>query len=455
MNKHRSNLYQAIWDLEEKFPQHSMRIWLSKPKQLYTYLIPFSFIIFLYIAPNQLALGLFFILNIIYLLVQLFKLIVIIIGTLQKEEKIALGLEKNLPIYTILLPIYKEDSILKNLVEAITKLDYPTHLLDVTLLIEADDFKTMEAIDNIVLPNYFEIIKIPIASPRTKPKACNYGLKFARGKYVVVYDAEDRPHPQQLKQAVAKFAISNHKVICIQAKLNYYNRKENILTKLFAIEYGLLFNYTLLGLKKLGMPIALGGTSNHFILTKLEELGAWDAFNVTEDADLGIRLYHEGYHTELIESLTSEEAPIHLNAWIKQRARWIKGHILTSLLHLKTAHNFTIKETLGIYLCLYLPNLIYLLLPIYLSLALIILETNKFDPLWYINLGLGIIMPISYSIFIILTKKWYDSIICIIFIIFYQCLLIISGIKACWQIFTDPYRWDKTKHGVSKYLRED
>ena len=114
MNKHRSNLYQAIWDLEEKFPQHSMRIWLSKPKQLYTYLIPFSFIIFLYIAPNQLALGLFFILNIIYLLVQLFKLIVIIIGTLQKEEKIALGLEKNLPIYTILLPIYKEDSILKN-----------------------------------------------------------------------------------------------------------------------------------------------------------------------------------------------------------------------------------------------------------------------------------------------------------------------------------------------------
>jgi cellulose synthase/poly-beta-1,6-N-acetylglucosamine synthase-like glycosyltransferase len=194
-----------------------------------------------------------------------------------------------LPIYTILIPIYKEDKVLKKLVKSIEKIDYPKALLDAKLLVEEDDDKTLEALKKITLPEFLEVTIVPVSYPRTKPKACNYGLNLAKGKYVVVYDAEDRPHPQQLKKAIAKFNISPPEVICIQARLNFYNKKENSLTKLFALEYSLLFDYILVGLKRLNMPIPLGGTSNHFIKEKLEEIGGWDAFNVTEDADVGIR----------------------------------------------------------------------------------------------------------------------------------------------------------------------
>ena len=193
------------------------------------------------------------------------------------------------------------------------------------LLIEADDLLTLQAARKINLPAFIEIIKVPSAYPQTKPKACNYGLLFTKGKYITIYDAEDRPDPQQLKQVVAKFAVSDANMIFIQAKLGFYNRAENLLTKLFALDYGLLFGYLLPGLNKLGMPIPLGGTSNHFIKKKLIELGGWDAFNVTEDADLGIRIAQQGYQTGLIDSVTLEEAPITLTSWIIQRSRWIKG----------------------------------------------------------------------------------------------------------------------------------
>ena len=211
----------------------------------------------------------------------------------------------------------------------------------------------------MILPEFFDVIKVPVSYPRTKPKACNYGLQFAKGKYITIYDAEDRPAMDQLKLVVAKFAISDSNVACIQAKLNYYNREENYLTKLFAIEFSLLFEYVMLGLKKLDMPIPLGGSSNHFIREKLEELGGWDAFNVTEDADLGIRLHHRGYQTELIDSITLEESPISMHAWLVQRARWIKGHVLTSLVHLRQSNKLKRIDIIGIALSLYLPNLIY------------------------------------------------------------------------------------------------
>ena len=199
------------------------------------------------------------------------------------------------------------------------------------LLIEEDDLETLIALNKIIIPNFFEVIKIPISNPRTKPKACNYGLQFALGEYVVVYDAEDRPAKDQLKQVLAKFNSRDDRLVCVQARLNYYNRDENYLSQMFAIEYSLLFDYMMPGLKKINMPIALGGTSNHFITKKLLELGGWDAFNVTEDADLGIRLRHLGYETGLIDNITLEEATITINAWVIQRSRWIKGHILTSV----------------------------------------------------------------------------------------------------------------------------
>ena len=447
----KEQLHKAIYGLEETLPEYSVRLWLNAKNRVYFLLIPLLFMIALIMAPQQVFLSLFFLLNCLYFITQIFKLLLLIIGAFASKAEENLAIPLRLPIYTILLPIYHEDKILENLIKAIEAIDYPSNLMDVKLLIEHDDDKALYALKKIKLPDFFEVIQVPVAYPRTKPKACNYGLQFAKGKYITVYDAEDRPDPQQLKQIVAKCTISSPEVVCIQARLNYYNRQENYLTKLFALEYSLLFDYMLVGLKKLAMPIPLGGTSNHFIREKLVELGGWDAFNVTEDADLGIRLHHRGYRTDLIASTTFEESPINLQAWLMQRARWIKGHVLTSLLHLKQSHKLKLKEILGISFCLYLPNMIYLLLPIYLVVSCFVIEIGKADLFWQLNLLLGIILPIAQSIFVILAKKWHNMKSSIILVILYYWLLPVAGIRACWQIFVSPFRWDKTEHGVSNF----
>lgn len=441
-------LHESSYNLEEKFPQYSIRLWLKNISRTKVCRILLLLILAVIIYPKQTCLGLFIVLNILYFIVQLFRLFLLIIGRYYNQIEV-LKEPKELPIYTILLPVYKEDKVLKKLVKAIEKIDYPKDLLDVKLLVEEDDNKTLKTLEKIILPEFFEVTIVPVSYPRTKPKACNYGLSLAKGKYVVVYDAEDRPHPQQLKKAIAKFNISPPEVICVQARLNFYNKKENMLTKLFALEYSLLFDYVLVGLRKLNMPIPLGGTSNHFIREKLEEIGAWDAFNVTEDADVGIRLYHEGYRTGLITNTTLEESPISLRAWLVQRSRWIRGHLLTSLLHLKDSNKLKTKEMIGLYLCLYMPNLIYFLLPIYFLMRCFIDESNEIDLLWQFNLLLGIILPMGYAIFIIITKKWYGLFLSAVLAIFYYWLLPIAGIRAFWQIFRDPFYWDKTEHGVS------
>jgi cellulose synthase/poly-beta-1,6-N-acetylglucosamine synthase-like glycosyltransferase len=449
MKKLSEHLYQAIYGLEKKFPDYSLHLLLKGKNKFYFHMILMFLVLAIIIAPQETFLVMFYLLNSFYLITQLFKLLLVIIASLARREENYIP-EENLPIYTILLPVYHEDKILKNLIKAIANLDYPKHLLDVKLLIEEDDNSTLKALNDIILPEFIELIKVPVSEPRTKPKACNYGLQFARGKYVTVYDAEDRPCPQQLRKVAAKFSSSSPDLVCIQAKLNYYNQEENYLTKLFALEYTLLFDYMLVGLQKLGMPIPLGGSSNHFIRDKLNELGGWDAFNVTEDADLGIRLYHQGYRSELINSLTLEESPIELEPWLIQRARWIKGHALTGLLHLSLSKRLKAIEILGISLILYLPSFIFLFLPVYLLLSCFVVEIG-YNLFWKINLLLGIILPIAYTIFVVLYKKWRNMEVTIFLSVLYYWLLPVAGVRAFWQMLANPFHWDKTEHGVSKY----
>ena len=445
---------QAIFGLEKRFPQYSLRLWYSKINNIAFYSGIFSIITMFIIAPIISYLFLFYFLNILYLVAQAFKIIITLIGIISQPKVIKIDPTIELPIYSILIPLYKEDRILPHLIKSLDELDYPKDLLDVKLLIEEDDELTRSSLINIILPKYCEIILVPFAPPRTKPKACNYGLLTAKGKYITIFDAEDKPEPDQLKKVITLFANSSQDTICIQARLNFYNRTENIITKLFAIEYSLLFDYMLPGLKKLSFPIALGGTSNHFIREKLIELGGWDAFNVTEDADLGIRIHHFGYKTALINSTTYEEAPITIEAWIKQRARWIKGHILTSLLHLKQVDKLKFNEFIGILFSLYLPNIIYITLPAYLLLGCCVIDKIKYDLFWQINLAIGIFLPIISSIFVISLKKWEFTKAVILSSFFYYFLFPIAGIRSCWQIFTAPFRWDKTNHGISKFLQE-
>lgn len=443
----------AIYGLERKYPQYSLRLWLKRNSKICSLFI-YSFFGIMLIIPNEFAIVLFYLLNGLYLITQIFKLILIIIGALkQKVEDFKID-DSNLETYSIILPVYKENKVINSLVQAIKKLDYPKALLEVKIVVEEDDFLTLKAIEEVNLPDYFEVIKVPVSEPRSKPKACNYALQFLQGKYVVVYDAEDRPHPQQLKQVIAKFINSNKEVVCVQARLNFYNREENYLTKMFAIEYALLFDYILVGLKELNIPICLGGTSNHFIKEKLENLGGWDAFNVTEDAELGVRLFNEGYQVELISSVTLEEAPLEVGAWIVQRSRWIKGHTLTSLQYMFSSNKLKIKERIGLILFLCLPNLTYLLLSVYLLLWIFIDESSQIDFLWQFNLLLGIILSIGYGIFVSVAKQWKSLLSASLLMFGYYLLLPIAGIRAFWQILEKPFYWDKTEHGVSKNYEE-
>ena len=257
--------------------------------------------------------------------------------------------DDRLPVYTILIPAYREPSVINLVMTNIGRLEYPVDKLDVKMLIEADDDETMEAIQGADPGEQFELVLVPPAEPRTKPKALNYGLTLAKGELIAIYDAEDEPEPLQLRRAAVALERLGPEVGCVQAKLSYSNVEQNLITKWFAIEYAMWFSFFLPGLASLRAPIPLGGTSNHFRRNVLRAMGGWDPFNVTEDADLGIRMFREGYTVRVLESETLEEANSDFVNWVKQRSRWYKGYLQTFFIHLRSPREvFPRDETQGL-----------------------------------------------------------------------------------------------------------
>jgi len=295
-------------------------------------LLNYDWLIFLHVLHLMCA---------VYLVVAAYKLAIVLLSVIKPREITVSGDElrrlydHELPVYTVLVPLYREEAVAQKILNAVNSLDYPQHKLDVKVLLEPEDYETIEALRSASLPACVELVVVPDSMPKTKPKACNHGLHRARGEYLVIYDAEDRPDPDQLRKAVAAFAKCDGRTICLQAKLNYYNPRQNILTRWFTVEYSTWFDLYLPGLHALGAPVPLGGTSNHFKTSVLKEIGGWDPFNVTEDCDLGIRLHKMGYKTQVLDSTTWEEANSRLFNWIRQRSRWVKGYIQTHLVHMR------------------------------------------------------------------------------------------------------------------------
>ena len=240
--------------------------------------------------------------------------------------------DDELPSYTVVVALYRETSVVDDLVKAIDALDYPKGKLDIKLVVEQRDLETLGRIVELRLPARYEVVVAPLGKPQTKPRALNIALSSARGEFVVVYDAEDAPAPDQLRLAASHFAADKD-LDCLQARLAIRNHDESWLSKLFAIEYAILFDVVNPGLCALNLPIPLGGSSNHFRLRSLVGVGAWDEWNVTEDADLGIRLARFGYRVKALDSDTWEEAPYELGNWFQQRVRWQKGWMQTLIVH--------------------------------------------------------------------------------------------------------------------------
>jgi len=240
--------------------------------------------------------------------------------------------DDELPNYTIVVALYREASVVEDLVKAIDTLDYPKGKLDIKLVVEQRDVETFSRLVELRLPGRYEVIVAPLGKPQTKPRALNIALSSARGDLIVVYDAEDIPASNQLRLAASRFAADKD-LDCLQARLAIRNHGESWLSKLFAIEYAILFDVINPGLCALDLPIPLGGSSNHFRVRSLVGVGAWDEWNVTEDADLGVRLARFGYRVKALDSDTWEEAPFEVGNWFRQRVRWQKGWMQTLIVH--------------------------------------------------------------------------------------------------------------------------
>ena len=239
------------------------------------------------------------------------------------------------PLVSILVPLYREPEVADILIKRLEKLCYPKALLDVLLILEENDSVTSSALARVTLPPWIRVIHVPDGHPRTKPRAMNYALDFARGQIIGIYDAEDAPDPDQIDRVVARFATAPPDLVCLQGVLDYYNPRQNWLARCFTIEYAAWFRVMMPGMQRLGFAIPLGGTTLFFRRDVLEQLGCWDAHNVTEDADLGFRLARHGFRTEMIATTTGEEANCHPLPWVTQRSRWLKGYMVTYLVHMR------------------------------------------------------------------------------------------------------------------------
>ena len=402
-----------------------------------------------------------------------FLLISLRLGACLVRGALALGFQKRppltdkadhaLPIYTVLVPLFKETSVLGQLITGLQGLDYPKAKLDVKLLLEEVDHETIAAIRAMNLPPFFDVIVVPKGSPRTKPRALNYGLALAKGDYVVIYDAEDIPEADQLKKALGLFERLDETTATLQAKLNFYNPTDSWLAKQLTVEYCSLFDGLLPAFRLFDFPLPLGGTSNHFRINALRQVGGWDAYNVTEDADLGFRLYAHGFRSGILMSTTYEEAAGRFRDWLPQRTRWMKGWMQTYMVHMRRP--FTLLRQLGLWKFIGFQAIIggvvfsSLAHPIFLGLLLWQMPYAQLPSdltliaLWVLslfNLSFGYLVTMWLGL---ITLK-FRSLVGFSFAIFtlplYWILMSLAAYRAVVQLLYAPFYWEKTRHWGKK-----
>lgn len=380
----------------------------------------------------------------------------------------------DLPMYTILVPLKDEVAMVPNLIRRLQDIDYPAEKLDIKLVLEVTDQDTIHALKQEEIDDVntfankrhvkYHLVKVPASALSTKPRSCNYALQFARGELTVIYDAEDMPDVLQLKKAYALFLHEKLDTLCVQAKLNFYNADQNLLTRFFSLEYSFWYDSFLPGLYSWTIPLPLGGTSNHFLTGTLRKIGTWDPFNVTEDADIGWRLSRLGYRTAMLDSYTLEEASSQIPNWIRQRTRWQKGFLLTSLVHLRSPikmwkqlgpWGFTSSVILftTTFLLPLLNPILWIFFILWYVLPLFGLAPIGFEiPNWLhivglINLIIGNGAYIIVHLYNAIKHHRYQLIVIAPFMPIYWLLISIASYRSIYQTIVTPYKWEKTQHG--------
>ena len=377
--------------------------------------------------------------------------------------------ERDLPIYTILVALYKEAGQVDELIGALSDIDWPADRLQILLICEADDPDTVMRCRQHGIDERFQTVICPPSFPRTKPKALNFALPLAKGEFLVLYDAEDRPHHLQLREAHDRF-LHDEEIACLQAPLLIDNDRQSWLTRMFAIEYTSLFGLMLPVLAQWGSPMPLGGTSNHFRTNVLRDIGGWDPHNVTEDADLGIRLARGGYQCGTIALPTMEEAPPIFGVWMKQRTRWIKGWTQTFLVHtrqpVRLMRELGLRKSMYFHLVITVIVVSVLIHPFFVASAIYHgIKLSRGFQVDSISLAILAIDAFNlvgaYSTYIAVAilaldgrqrRYLYSS---LVGVPIYWLLISMAGWRAIIQLFYNPFYWEKTRHGLATNHRHN
>ncbi|WP_344752120.1 glycosyltransferase [Gryllotalpicola koreensis] len=454
-------------------PLLSARMVLSRGQKIGGVVLLVAYIVCLVLWPLNTLVWTVAVGSIAFLLATTFKYVVALHGSrydvveqITQAEVDAIDIDE-LPMYTVLVPVFREANVVAQLIANLGELDYPRHKLEILVLVEEEDHETRDAVTAADPPFNFRILSIPKGTPQTKPRACNVGLAVATGELLVIYDAEDIPEPDQLKKAYLAFQRGDEDLVCVQAALAYFNDTENPLTRMFTLEYGFWFYYMLSGLDAARLPIPLGGTSNHFKVAALRELGGWDPYNVTEDADLGIRASALGYRVGIINSTTMEEANNAIPSFIRQRSRWIKGYLQTSIVHARQPRRLVREIGWVSFLSFVLlvagtpitflgviPSFVITFVSIWLT------HENPADlvPAWVMwvmlfNFTVGNAVMIYVNMMGPFKRGRYYLVPWAILNPLYWVLHSIAAYKAVWQLITRPHYWEKTEHGLTTYAR--
>lgn len=365
-----------------------------------------------------------------------------------------------LPRMALLVPLYDEPEITARLLQRLERLDYPRDKLDVALILEAEDTRTQSALDSVQLPTWMRVVTVPDGNLRTKPRAMNYALDFVQGEIVGIYDAEDAPAPTQLLDVATGFAGAKPNVGCLQGVLDFYNPRASWLTRCFTIDYAAWFRLILPGMVRLGLAIPLGGTTVFFRRNALESIGRWDAHNVTEDADLGIRLARHGFRTEFVASVTEEEATSDVRSWLKQRSRWIKGYAITWAVHMRDP--LSLLGELGFWRFLGFQTLFlgslsqFILAPLMWSFWLVLFGVPHpvvdAAPWWMIVAGASVFLLCEIAMLTVAAlgvaapkHRWLIKWVPMLHL--YHPLAAIASWKGFAELIRQPFFWDKTAHG--------
>jgi glycosyltransferase XagB len=444
-------------------PQLSTRRALTLKRALGPGVAALLFLACVVAPPGPLSLLAGVILGLSFLAGVLLRLFAFAASFEKREPRCAIAAAR-LPVYTILIALRQEQDVVPQLVAALNRLDYPRAKLDIKFIVEADDPETLAALRACPPFAPHEILVAPEGRPRTKPRALNLALPLARGSLLCVFDAEDLPEPRQLRDAAALFARLPPSVACLQASLAIDNGRESRIAQLFALDYAALFDVFNKGLAAMGLPLFLGGTSNHFRVEALRRVGGWDAYNVTEDAELGLRLARYGYGVDTFASSTMEEAPVTPGALLRQRVRWMKGWLQTALAHLRDPVRFfrDLGPRRGVAaFALIVANVVGPLLGPLLTLRFLIealcgdllsprtLPQIVFSTLWCFLALAGaaaLLAPLLAGMARRgLTAYWRA----LPLLPFWLAMTSLAALIAVKDLLERPFFWDKTRHGLS------